>query len=173
MNRSTPIKILSVLLVSSWSTSLVIADPPKPRPTHEDLLRKRQSIVKKREVSEVPAKPLVKPKKRSLIASSTLLSDGVNWTLIPKGSVIVVPEQLKNKLVSKPVGKLVEWKRFLARNGSWLHTHPIQMRQAQGKETLDPDRFKKLRTLNKIVVATCAKGPISVSPDSFPEEDEE
>jgi len=143
---------------------------PKPRPSHADLIKKRKDNQPKITEQETNQK-IVKPAKKSLIGSSTLISDGRNWTLLPKGSVVHIPEMHKKKIVSKPVGKLMEWKKFLTRNGSWIQTYPVEMKQAQGKESLNKEKFLRFQKLNKIVVATCASGPISVSKDAFPKDE--
>ena len=141
------------------------------RPTHDDIVRVQEK--QKHEKHEhnksrpLTEKPLVTIKKRSLIGSSTLLSNGHHWTLVPNGAVIHVPACLKDKVVTKPVGTLISWKKFLRNNYGWLHTHPIKMTQAQGREKIDQKAIKAYKTMGKIVVATCANGPISVTPKSL------
>lgn len=160
--------LASAALLGSISAQTIT---PKPRPSHGDLIKKRKANQPKITKQE-NTQQIFKPAKKSLIGSSTLLSDGRNWTLLPKGAVVHIPAAHKNKIIDKPVGKLIEWKKFLARNSSWIQIYPVEMTQAQGKKTLNKDKFLQLRKLNKIVVATCASGPISVSKDAFPKEED-
>ncbi len=141
------------------------------RPTHADIVKiqdkQKHEKHKHNKSRPLTEKPLVTIKKRSLIGSSTLLAHGAHWTLVPKGSVIHVPARLKDKVVSKPTGTLISWKKFLVSNYGWLHTHPVKMTQAQGREKIDQKTIKAYKTMGKLVVATCAQGPISVAPKSL------
>lgn len=118
-------------------------------------------------LAQASEETVIKRKKRSLLGNSTMLASGSYWALVPKGSVLFIPDQLAKKVVAKPTGKLIEWSTFLSKNGSWLHAVPIQMAQAQGKKVISQDQLKRLKMLNKVVVATCAGGPISVSPEAL------
>jgi len=166
-----------ITLISLAAISLAVADTakstvtPKKRPSHADLIKKK-SAEKKTPQATTPAKPLVKAKRKTLIGNSTLLASNGQWTLIPRGSVIHIPERLKSKVVLKPTGTLIEWKKFLIANHGWLHTHSIKMTQAQGKEKLKDDAMKAYKSMGKVIVATCSGGPISVAPISLLTEEE-
>lgn len=119
-------------------------------------------------MAEGDNKPLiVKPPKRTLIGNSTILASGGKWTLVPKGAIIQLPDSYKNKVVTKPKGTLVKWSQFLASNGSWIHKFPVQMQQAQGKTLISQEVIQRFAKMNKVVIATCADGPISVNPKAL------
>lgn len=138
------------------------------RPSHSDITAKKSKHVSKpREERKVQEKPVVTVKKRSLIQNATLLTSGKNWTILPKGSVIYIPEKLKTKIVKTPKGELVDWKTFLRLNRGWVYVHSISMKQAKGKATLTPEEMKAYKGMGKIVVATCMGGPISVKEEAL------
>lgn len=147
---------------------------PRKRPTHAEISKKQEEQAKNKPKTEAVAKkPIVTIKKRTLIGRSTLLAHGGHWTLVPKGALIHIPKHLVGKVVPKPQGTLIEWNKFLRNNYGWLHVHPVTMKQAQGKEKLVPEQIKAYQSMGKIVVATCAGGPISVAPDALKVETKE
>jgi len=159
---------LSSVAIILCSTSLVAQKTltPSPSLSREQLIEKRKAALEAK--AEEP-KPIDIPKKPGLLAISTILYDNRYWTIVPKKSVFLIPDNLKSKVIKTPTGKFLSWQKFLARNGSWLHAHPVSFDKAQGKEQLDLNKFKKLNTLNKLVVATLRKGPIAVSEKAIPE----
>ena len=86
------------------------------RPTHKDIVKTQQEQKrakhKKNTSRALTKKPLVKIKKRSIIGSATLLGSGEHWTLVPRGSVVYIPPRLKAKIITKPMGSLIGWKRY-------------------------------------------------------------
>lgn len=170
-------KLITIITITSLALPFAVhGDEEEKKPviakkptTHKEIAakQKEQADKKAEKHGDGPIKPIVTVKKRSLIANSSLLASGGDWTLIPRGSVIHIPLHLKNKVVSKPKGKLINWKNFLRKNYGWLHVHEIKMTQAQGREKIDQKAIKAYKSIGKIVVATCAKGPISVAPDSL------
>ncbi|MFK7910273.1 MAG: hypothetical protein AB8F34_06680 [Akkermansiaceae bacterium] len=160
--------ILPSLLFLSTSYSHIQAEEnsrtPRIPPTHAELTKKKADLAQKKAVRVANSeKPLAVTKKRSLIGNSTLLANGNYWTLVPRGAVIHIPSRYKDKVVSKPIGRLLEWKKFLRQNQGWLQTHAVTMKQAQGKEPIKEKTQKAYQSIGKVVVATCANGPISVA----------
>ncbi|MCP5538328.1 MAG: hypothetical protein H7A51_19105 [Akkermansiaceae bacterium] len=151
---------------------------PKPvaatrPPSHKELAktRKEQEIERYGEERK-PIKPLVNIRKRDLFAISTLFSYRGYWGMVPKNAVIYVPPHLKDKIVQKPKGKLLHWPLFLQKNGGWIHTHEVSMAQAKGKEKVDQKAIEAYKGLNKIVVATYHRQPITVKAEALlPPED--
>lgn len=139
------------------------------RPTHEQLakLQGEQRAYKHKKNGGREIKPIVTVKKRSLIGSSTLLATGSHWTIVPKGSIIHIPARFKNKVVTKPQGKLQDWPVFLRENAGWIHLHSIPMKQAHGQEFLGEKEMKAYKSVGKMVIATCGGHPISVAPKAF------
>lgn len=143
----------------------VVARKP---PSHADIAKIQQKQAHaKNHTHKEPIKPLVTIKKHSLIGSSTLLGYSGYWTLVPRGAVIHIPVHHQNKILSKPKGKLLSWQQFLRKNYGWLHVHEIHMSQAKGHKKIDQKSIEAYKSIGKIVVATCAKGPISVAPDAL------
>lgn len=162
------IPLLSITLLSLSHAEDKNTITPKKRVSHEDLIQKKKELAKKTaEVVAPDEAPPIVVKKKSLIGSSTLLTNNGQWTLVPKGSVLHIPENLKSKIVTAPSGKLIEWKTFLRKNHGWIHIHTVKMTQAQGKEKVSQDAIKAYKTMGKIVIATCAGGPISIAPDAL------
>lgn len=139
------------------------------RPTHAALAKKQaeQKAHKHKHAENKELKPIVTVKKRSLIGNSTLIASGAHWTIVPQGSIIHLPKRLKDKVVSKPQGKMQNWPDFLRENYGWIHLHPISMQHAHGQKFLGEEAMKAYKTVGKMVIATCGGNPISVAPKAF------
>jgi hypothetical protein len=105
---------------------------------------------------------VARPSKQSIINQSVILSDGTNWTLVPRGAVLHLPEAHENKIGRRPVGNLLSWKQFLATNRAWISAEEISLRQAEGVHQLDERRTAFWPKQDKIIVAVHLGGPISV-----------
>jgi hypothetical protein len=145
------------------------AQPILVRVTPETLarLQERDPMIRLVKPAEGEAN-VERPVKQSIIGDSTILHDGNNWTLIPKGAVLHQPEAMKARVNVKPVGKLLSWSDFLTRNRSWITTTEVTFDQAAGNEELDAGRTAFWAKQDKIVVATHQAGPISVRVASNP-----
>lgn len=104
-----------------------------------------------------------RPAEQSIIKQSMILHDGKNWTIVPKGAVIFLPEALKNRVDVKPVGNLLPWSDFLAQNFGWITTNEVTFDQAAGNIALPAARVAFWAKQDKIVVAVHQNGPISVN----------
>jgi len=111
---------------------------------------------------------VARPGDQSLIGQSDVLNDGINWTLVPKGAVLHVPQPFATRVGSKPLGTLLSWIDFLKVNRSWLFTEEVQIDQAAGKRPIPPSRADAWNKLGKVVVAVHRGGPISVRPEPAP-----
>ena len=103
-----------------------------------------------------------RPEDQSIIKQSMILHDGINWTLVPKGAVIFLPDAMKSRVDVKPAGTLLGWTAFLAKNQAWITTNDVSFEQATGKKPLQPERVAFWAKQDKVVVATHQSGPISV-----------
>jgi hypothetical protein len=103
-----------------------------------------------------------RPEAQSIIKQSLILNDGKNWTLIPKGAVLFLPEAMKCRVDVKPSGPLLVWRDFLARNQAWITTNDISFDQATGKKPLQAERVAFWPKQDKVVIATHQNGPITV-----------
>jgi hypothetical protein len=113
-------------------------------------------------------KTIARPREESILAQSTILSDGSCWTLVPKGAVLHVPAAHQAKVDSKPVGTLLPWAEFLTRNFAWLGTYDVKLDQAAGSVPLAAELPATWSKLGKVVVAVHFAGPISVKPAPIP-----
>lgn len=105
---------------------------------------------------------VVRPVEQSIIKQSVILNDGTNWTLIPVGAVVFLPEAMKARVNAHPVGKLLPWVEFLTKNVSWITTAEVNFEQAAGKQPLPAERVTFWAKQDKIVIAVHQNGPISV-----------
>jgi hypothetical protein len=102
------------------------------------------------------------PLSHTTMDQSSVLHDGTHWTLVPKGALIHLPEAIKNRSNVKPVGTLLPWKDFLAKNQRWIATSEVTFDQAVGNEALPADRAESLAHKDKVVVAVHRNDPASV-----------
>jgi hypothetical protein len=93
---------------------------------------------------------------------SSVLHDGKNWTIVPTGAVIFIPDAMKSKVDVKPVGKLLSFDEFLAINKNWITTSKVSFDQAAGNEDLPMERVSFWAKQDKIVIAVHQGGPASV-----------
>lgn len=113
---------------------------------------------------------VTRSKGQSLIKQSVIISDGINWTLVPQGAVLHTPEQHTDRINVPPVGNLISWKEFLALNYSWIAGEEISLRQAKGLDAIDSRRTDYWPKQSRVIVAVHRGGPISVSaPKPSPE----
>jgi hypothetical protein len=138
-------------------------EPILIRVTAETLanLQKRDPMIR----LEKPAENEVttpRPQNQSIIKESTILHDGRNWTLVPTGAVVFLPESLKPRVNTRPVGTLLPWTAFLTINRAWITTTEVNFDQAAGNEALPEERAEFWAKQDKIVVAVHQAGPISV-----------
>lgn len=142
----------------------------KLRPTHESLQarqdKSRESLAE-RQVEIKIAEPVATEKREgpdpsSLIKRSAVLSSGRDWTIVPKGAVLHVPEHYQARVNGKRVGKLIPWKTFYTQNRGWIHVHSVSMSQARGEEKIDPKQVEAYKSVSRVVISVCHGGPISV-----------
>jgi len=152
------------LLLCALAVSTAFAGPAiLPRITQEELVKRQQSnhAPTLQQPAEGEAK-VVHPEEQSIVKQSTILNDGRNWTIIPKGAVIFMPDKMREHADSKPVGTLLSWSDFLARNFAWVTTNEVSFNQAAGNEAIPANRAAFWAKQDKVVVAVHQGGPISV-----------
>ncbi|MGC4016050.1 MAG: hypothetical protein QM755_16210 [Luteolibacter sp.] len=96
-----------------------------------------------------------------IFETSQILAANGQWTLVPKGALMHVPDSLKNYVTTSPTGTLVPLQEFLGANRQWLTNEEVSIAQAAGQEDLKPDTRKFWTGLNKIVIATHQGGAVS------------
>lgn len=141
------------------------------RPTSESIIniRKQRDKENERQETSKPQILLEKSKdsnsaKGKSIRRSTFLGSGNNWARIPAGSLMHIPTRLKQKIISKPQGKIMRWGDFYKKNHGWIHLHSVSLQQARGLEAIKPDVIKAYQSMGKLVVAAYHGAPISVIP---------
>ncbi|MEM1085687.1 MAG: hypothetical protein AAGI48_16385 [Verrucomicrobiota bacterium] len=143
------------------------AAPMKDRVTGEELSARRMANASPVSTLAQPTaeeQRVNRPSQQSIINQSVILTDGNNWTLVPRGAVLHLPEAHKAKIGGRPVGNLLPWKQFIAVNRAWISAEEITLRQAEGVHKLDERRVAFWPKQDKIIVATHLGGPISVTP---------
>lgn len=153
----------ALLLIGVLSVQALAEQPIIARIT-PDTLAKRQQVDQLSRLQK-PVKNEAKFRRpaasQSIIAQSTILSDGSSWTIVPNGAVLFVPEKLKSRITTQPKGDLLAWSDFLVRSRSWITTCEVSIDQATGKQPLKPERSDFWAKQDKIVVAVHQSGPIS------------
>ncbi|GAA5483432.1 hypothetical protein [Haloferula sargassicola] len=94
---------------------------------------------------------------------SIILHDGTNWTLVPQGALLHVPEGMLEHIVDRPLGNMMSWKEFLDRNQAWLGAESVTLRQAEGSEAIHASRIDYLHRQARMIVAVCPDAPVVVS----------
>lgn len=150
--------LLCALASSAFAGPLVL-----PRITSAELAKLQQTspLATLQKPAQGAAK-VSRPGDQSIIKQSMILTDGKNWTLIPKGAVIFLPEAMKDRANGKPTGTLLSWADFLAKNIAWITTNDVSFDQATGAKPLPAERVAFWATQEKIVIAVHQQGPISV-----------
>jgi len=151
--------VLCALATSAFATTPVLtrATPDaSTNPQQENSVALLQQPALADANGSTPANP-------SDLEQSRILHDGINWTIVPQGSVIYLPETLKSKVDSKPVGNLLPFDEFLVLNRSWITTNEVTFDQAVGNEPLLTREVSFWSKQDKMVVAVHRLGPISVS----------
>jgi len=102
------------------------------------------------------------PAARSIVRESTILSDGTCWTMVPVGSVLHVPEKLRDRVPEGPSGTLLTWQQFLGRNRGWVGTEEVDMETATGRKPVTEEMSANWQRRGSVVVAVHRGGAISV-----------
>lgn len=151
------------LLFIALTGSAFAGPPVLARITPEALARLQQNspMTQLEKPAEGQAK-VTTPSEQSIIKQSMILHDGKNWTIVPQGAVICLPDAMKSRVNAKPVGKLLTFTDFLTANRSWITTNEVSFEQAAGNESLPAERVAFWAKQDKIVIAVHQNGPISV-----------
>lgn len=101
---------------------------------------------------------------KEIYACSTIIQHGNTHTLLPPFAVIHIPAHLKKNITRTPVGTYVPWPRFYSAHRSWLFTHHITIKQAEGKAPIKPEVKNQFTLINRMVVSVFQNQPISKLP---------
>lgn len=151
------------LLCCALAPSAFAGPPILARITPQALAKLQQSSPMVALHKPTPAQASVnRPEDQSIIKQSMILTDGKNWTLVPKGAVLFLPEAMRSRVNVKPTGTLLAWSEFLAKNYAWITTNDVSFDQAAGTKPLPAERVMFWGMQDKVVVAVHQNGPISV-----------
>lgn len=98
----------------------------------------------------------------SLEKTSQFIHYGEHTTLVPKGSLIYIPEKYKENIVPGPGTDMISWTEFAGKYRAILTFLEVDLDQASGVKPLDAAKMKAARDTGMIVVALYQRGPISV-----------
>lgn len=149
MKTGFPVKLIVVLLATSLGMTAIHADAAR-------------GAEEKKKVSG--KKALVSVKHTTLYKNSHIIVNRGQHTIIPKKSILVLPEHLKSRVVNKPSGEFILWPDFKRSNQDWIWTLEVSLNQAKGITPLPKKKIKDLEKLNRVVVALYLGNPVSVLP---------
>jgi hypothetical protein len=153
----------TLTLLAALATSALAGQPVLVRITPEALTKLQQGTPMTRLEKPAATTQVARPTEQSIIKQSMILHDGKNWTLVPKGAVVFLPEAMKSRVDAKPVGRLLPFAEFLTNNRSWITTNEVSFDQAAGTEPLPAERAAFWSKQDKVVIAVHQSGPISVT----------
>ena len=151
------------LILCVLTTCVFAQRPIVPRITPAALLKLQQNnpMIQLAKPAAGEAK-VTTPGNQSILKESMILHDGKNWTLVPKGAVIFLPEAMKSRVDVKPIGTLLTFIDFITLNRNWITTNEVNFDQAAGNLPLPAERVSFWAKQDKIVIAVHQGGPISV-----------
>ncbi len=122
-------------------------------------------------IGKIDDDPAKQNTSRDLIKESTILCYRGFLTLVPKQSVLHLPEKLADRFKEQPNIKVQSWQDFYFANRGWIRTVEVTREQAMGEAPLAEDLVETFKTSASAVVATFKGGPISVLPVKETEEE--
>jgi hypothetical protein len=154
------------ILLALFAGHALAAQPLLPRVTAKTLaeLQNRDPMITLVKPAAGEAK-VVRTNEPSIIKQSTILHYGTNWTIVPKGAVAYVPDNMKSRVDVAPSGTLLSWLDFLTNNRSWLSTCEITVNQATGTDPIPAERAAFWAKQDKVVIAVHQGGPITLRMD--------
>ena len=109
------------------------------------------------------ASPVPRSEGQSIISQSEILHDGEYWTLVPKGAVLHIPAQHASNVGSRPIGTLLQWSEFLAKNPAWIQARETSFDEASGEAEFPEAHVAHWPKQDRVIVAVHQGGPISVA----------
>lgn len=120
-------------------------------------------------IGQVEEDPFKHYEGRDLVKDSIILCYRGSLTLLPKRSVLHLPDALKSRFEAVTNAAVVTWPDFYKVNRGWIRTVEVTRDQAMGAAPLDDEMLTAFETSASVVVATFKGGPISVKPYIAPE----
>jgi hypothetical protein len=183
-NRSfhTGSLILSILCSGATTRNALAADPQqapleslsgtkhRQAPTHdvidEETLRSRAKQAN-HEVASSAAKTMPLAAKHpstqsSLLTSSIFISDGEKFTIVPIGSVLHLPADLRSLIIARPNGDILMWPDFLQKNGSWITVKEVPLAMSRGETKPTAAMLREILSETRILIAVYRGCPITI-----------
>jgi len=123
-------------------------------------------------IGETNVDPAKMQHTRDFIKESTILSFRGALTLVPKRSVLFVPDALASRIGVQANAKVQTWGEFRNANRGWIRCLEVSREQALGVEAFPEATTEAIAKSTSIVIATFKDGPISVLPLKNPEDAE-
>ncbi len=160
--RFPPMKGILLLLVGSMALSFAENDGKRlSREELLELLEKSSERMSRLKLQSSKTEQM-HPSQSSILDRSVILNDGRKWTLIPKGSLLAIPEAHQQRVNAQPgTAKYVEFSSFLLRNRGWLSTHAVTLEQARGNQRLNTKAVEVLQKSGRVVISVYQGGPIT------------
>lgn len=98
----------------------------------------------------------------TLWSRSIILTDGENFTLIPVGSILHLPVDLRSRVAAKPVGEFTFWPNFLRKNSSWLEAKEVTLSMSRGNASEAKSLLRSVVRHPRLLVAVYKGGPITI-----------
>ncbi len=108
------------------------------------------------------AQEKTQPEGWDLLKYSDFLGKDGKYVILPKNSVIYVPESLEATRLASPEGRMIPWMEFLRNHRSIISTLDVTMDQVYGKKPLPPETLEMAAKNKLIVIAVYNGNPITV-----------
>jgi len=98
----------------------------------------------------------------SLLTSSILISDGDKFTIVPIGSVLHLPTNLRSRVIARPQGDILMWPDFLQKNTAWITAKEVPLPVSRGEMKAPAALIREFSNEVRIVVAVYHGCPITM-----------
>lgn len=169
MKRFLPL-VLSVVSVAQAEQPRAATAPTRDATTPQQMQERHRLALEQQAARSTPVVVPAPPQKLSLLANSDILCQAGMATLVPKRSILHLPEAMQSRLGMKDGAQIENWSTFLAANRGWITLVEVSGKQAEGKEPLSEETIKSFEESSNLIVATFRGCPISVMPLKTPAE---
>lgn len=161
---------LSAISVAQAEPQRASSAPMRDAPTKQQILDRQRLALEQQASRPAPVVVPAPTQKLSLLANSDILCHGGMATLVPKRSILHIPEALQSRLGMKDGAQIENWTKFYDANRGWITTVEVSRNQAEGKESLSEETIKSFEESSNLIVATFRGRLIGVTPVKKPAE---
>jgi hypothetical protein len=111
------------------------------------------------------AQPMATPRPKpdhSPYSNSIILFDGQMHTVVPIGSVLNLPQRLRDRVIAAPQGDFTFWPDFLKRNQAWLAAKEVPLEMARGDAKAAAAILKDLAGDPRLLISVFRNCPITI-----------